>query len=64
MLNAEQYLMNYSICRIRKYLTRPATETLIHAFIFSHPDYCNGILHGIPDNQMPKMQHIQHMAAF
>ena len=26
----------YSIRRIRKYLTRPATETLIHAFIFSH----------------------------
>ena len=26
----------YSIRRIRKFLTREATETLIHAFIFSH----------------------------
>ncbi len=52
----------YSIRRICKYLTRPATETLIHAFIFSHLDYCNGLLHGIPDYQMSKLQRIKNMA--
>ncbi len=53
----------YSIRRIRKFLTREATETLIHAFIFSHLDYCNGLLHDIPEYQMAKLQRIQNMAA-
>ncbi len=34
----------FSIRRIRRFLTREATETLIHAFIFSHLDYCNAHL--------------------
>ena len=33
----------YSLRRIRKYLSQQATESLIHAFIFSHIDYCNGL---------------------
>ncbi len=53
----------YSIRRIRKFLTREATETLIHAFIFSHLDYCNGLLYGLPDYQIAKLQRIQNMAA-
>ncbi len=53
----------YSIRRIRRFLTREATETLIHAFIFSHLDYCNGLLYDIPDYQMAKLQRIQNMAA-
>ncbi len=53
----------YSIRRIRKYLSREATETLIHAFIFSHLDYCNGLIYGIPEYQMSKLQRIQNMAA-
>ena len=31
----------YSIRRIRRYLTKECTETLIHAVISSHLDYCN-----------------------
>ncbi len=53
----------YSIRRIRKFLTREATETLIHAFIFSHLDYCNGLLYDLPDYQIAKLQRIQNMAA-
>ena len=30
----------YNIRRIRKYLSRENTETLIHAFVFSRIDYC------------------------
>ncbi len=30
----------FSIRRIRRFLTQEATETLIHAFIFCHLDYC------------------------
>ncbi len=40
-----------------------SAETLIHAFIFSHLDYCNGLLYKLPDYQVKKLQHIQNMAA-
>ncbi len=53
----------YSIRRIRKFLTREATETLVHAFIFSHLDYCNGLLCDLPQYQIAKLQRIQNMAA-
>ena len=53
----------FSIRRIRRFLTREATETLIHAFIFSHLDYCNGLLYDLPDYQIRKLQRIQNMAA-
>ncbi len=38
----------YNLRCIRKYLTREATETLVHSFIFSHIDYCNALLYGLP----------------
>ncbi len=53
----------YNLRRIRKYLSREATETLVHAFIFSHIDYCNGLLYGLPKYQIQKLQRIQNMAA-
>ena len=52
----------YSLRRIRKYLSHQATETLIHAFIFNHIDYCNGLLNGVPKYQIHKLQRIQNMA--
>ena len=53
----------YSVRRIRKYLSSQATETLIYAFIFSHIDYCNDLLNGVPKYQIHKLQRIQNMAA-
>ena len=53
----------YSLRRIRKYLSHQATETLIHAFIFSHIDYCNGLLNGVPKYQIQKLQRIPNMPA-
>ncbi len=53
----------YNLRRIRKYLTREATETLVHSFIFSHIDYCNALLYGVPNYQIKKLQRIQNMAA-
>ena len=53
----------YSLRKIRKYLSHQATESLIHAFIFSHIDYCNGLLNGAPKYQIKKLQRIQNMAA-
>ena len=53
----------YNLRRIRKYLTREATETLVHSFIFSHIDYCNALLYDLPQYQIKKLQRIQNMAA-
>ena len=53
----------YSLRRIRKYLSHQATESLIHAFIFSHIDYCNGLLNGVSKHLINKLQRVQNMAA-
>ena len=43
----------YNIRRIRKYLTKECTETLIHAFISSRLDYCKSF---IWSSRMPSSQ--------
>ena len=48
--NAFYYL--YNIRRIRKYLFRRSTETLIHAFVSSRVDYCNSLLYGLATYQL------------
>ena len=53
----------YSHRRIGKYLSHQATESLIHAFIFSHIDYCNNLLNGASKHLINKLQRIQNMAA-
>ena len=59
--NAFYYL--YNIRRIRKYLSRRSTETLIHAFVSSRVDYCNSLLYGLPTYQLHKLQRVQNAAA-
>ena len=50
--------------RIRKYLSRSVTESLVHAFITSRIDYCNSLLYGLPNSHIiMKLQRIQHAAA-
>ena len=54
----------YNMRRIRKYLSRSVTESLVHAFITSRIDYCNSLLHGLPNSHIiMKLQRIQHAAA-
>ena len=55
------YLCN--IRRIRKYLTKECTETLIHVFISSRLDYCNSLLFGVPECHLHKLQRVQNAAA-
>ena len=60
---ASSFYYIYNIRRIRKYLTRQSTETLVHAFVTSRLDYCNGILHGLPDFFLNKLQRVQNACA-
>ena len=53
----------YNIRKIRKYLTKECTETLIHAFISSKLDYCNSLLYGAPHYLLQEMQCVQNAAA-
>ena len=55
MLFVQYY--SYCIRRIRKYLSKECTETLIHAFISSRLDCCNSLLYGLP------AQRVQNSAA-
>ena len=59
--NAFHYL--YKIRRIRKYLSRRSTETLIHSFVSRRVDYCDSPLYGLPAYQLNKLQRVQNAAA-
>ena len=51
------------IGEIRPYLNAKATETLMHSFVSSRLDAFNGLLYGIPKQQLAKLQRIQNAAA-
>ena len=54
----------HNIRRIEKYLSRDSLLTLIiHAFITSRLDYCNGLLYGLPNSQIVNLQRVQNAAA-
>ena len=53
----------YNIRKIRKYLTKDVTATLVHALVISRLDYCNSVLYGLPAYQIAKLQRVQNAAA-
>ena len=53
----------HNLRRIKKYLSRDSLITLVHAFITSRLDYCNGLLFGLPKAQIAKLQRAQNAAA-
>ena len=57
------YMHLHNISRIRRYLTKYATKSLMHTFVISGLDYGNALLTGLPLEQMNKLQRIQNMAA-
>ena len=57
------YFHLHQICSIRDCLTQHATELLVHSFVISRLDYRNGLLHGVPDRLLDKLQRVQNVAA-
>ena len=71
-LNMSEHITN--ICRtvnfhlhnlrnINKFLSKDARGILVHALIFSHLDYCNSLLYGLPTYQIARLQRVQNAAA-
>ena len=50
------------IKNIRHLLTQETTETLVVGTVMFHLDYCIGILDGLPDVDISRMQHVQNIA--
>jgi len=48
---------------IRKYLTKDATEQLVHAYVTSRLDMGNSLLYGLPDSQINRLSRLQNIAA-
>ena len=47
----------------RRFLTPSCAKTLIHAYITSKLDYCNGLLYGLHSQQLNRHQSISNTAA-
>ena len=56
------YLHIRNIGKIRKYLTKEATEKMVHAFVSSRLDHHNSLLYGLPKHLTNKLQRIQNHA--
>ena len=52
-----------TISRIRKYLSKPTREILIHAFVTSSLGHCYSLLYNVPTNVIKKPQSVQNAAA-
>ena len=59
--SANYHLRN--IGRIRKYLTAESTKGALISLVTSGFDYCNGLLCGIPEELICKLQRVQNNAA-
>ena len=53
----------HNIKRISHFLPRDKLEMVLHAFVTSIIDYCNGLLYGLPDCEIAKLQRVQNAAA-
>ena len=53
----------HNIRSIRKYLSMDSATTLMHSFVSSQIDYCNGLLYGVPKCHIGKLQRVQNAAA-
>ena len=53
----------HNIKRISRFIGKEKLEMVLHAFVTSTIDYCNGLLYGLPDCRIVKLQRVQNPAA-
>ena len=53
----------HNIKKISKHLSKSSIEKLIHGLVFSHLDYCNSLLFGLPKYQLHRLKKVQNFAA-
>ena len=51
------------ISRIRKYLTKAASQSLVQSLVMSRLDYCNALYQGLPKTRISVLQRVQNSAA-
>ena len=52
-----------NLSHIRKFLTRRATEYVVHSLISSRLDFCDALLFNLPDYQLCRLQRLQNSVA-
>ena len=57
------FLKIREISYYRRFLTTSTSKTLIHAYVTSRLDYCNGLLYGLPKDSINRLQRILNTAA-
>ena len=65
-MNMAAHVSNYhlrNIRRIRKYLAAESSKSAVISLVTSRFDYCNGLLCGIPEELICKLQRVQNNAA-
>ena len=53
----------HNIKRMSKFLVKDKLEMVLHAFVTSRIDYCNGLLYGLSDCEITRLQRVQNAAA-
>ena len=53
----------HNIKRISKFLEKDKLEMVLHAFVTSRIDYCDGLLYGLPDCEITKLLRVRNAAA-
>ena len=53
----------HNIQRISQFLPSDKLEMVLYVFVTSRIDYCNGLLYGLPDYEIAKLQRVQNAAA-
>lgn len=56
------YFVIRQLKTIRRSLPKDALKQLLHAFLFTHLDYCNSLYYGLPDSDIQKLQRVQNAA--
>ncbi len=51
------------IGQVRRWLTQDATRSLVLGLVISRLDHWTALLHGLPANQLKRLQHVQNTAS-